>query len=141
MNTTKNKLLNIIGAAAIAGAGAFSSYSLEFPYVGMSMPSAYAATRYGVEKKDAKYENPAIIDYSKVMVESKYYKELIKLKENDTRRDRITNQLTNSVDKALMEAAAGGGYDIVVDKGDQGAEKYTDITASTIKKLQEKEKE
>ena len=140
MNTNKSKLLRIIGAGAIGIGSMFANYSEESPYLSIGMPTAYAATRYGIEKKDAKYINPASIKYSDVMVESKYYKEFISLKENDTRKENVLAKLANSVDEALTETAGNGGYDIVVDKGDKGSESYGDITASVIKKLKEKEK-
>ncbi|MBS3092884.1 hypothetical protein J4466_05705 [Candidatus Pacearchaeota archaeon] len=143
---SKKSLTNILTASAVGIGSVFGIYpSVSFddyrPRIEFdNMGKAEAVTRYGVEKKDAKYANPAYIEYSKALTESKYYKELIKLKENDTRRDRVLSQLLTSVNKALAESAAKGGYDIVVDKGDKGSDKYTDITAKVIKKLQENEK-
>ena len=143
---SRRSLANYLTAGAIGVGAVFGIYpSVSFDDYGPriqfdNMQKAEAATRYGVEKKDAKYANPAYIEYNKVLTESKYYKELTKLKENDTRKDRVLSQLINSVNKTLIESAAKGGYDIVVDKGDKGSDKYTDITAKVIKKLQENEK-
>ncbi|MBI2628670.1 hypothetical protein HYW74_01140 [Candidatus Pacearchaeota archaeon] len=145
---SRKSLANILTASAVGIGSVFGIYpSVSFdegsyrPRVQFdNMQKAEAVTRYGVEKKDAKYANPAYIEYSKALTESKYYKELTKLKENDTRKDRVLSQLLTSVNKALVESAAKGGYDIVVDKGDKGSDKYTDITAKVIKKLQENEK-
>ena len=75
-----------------------------------------------------------------MQVESKYYKELLKLKENDTRRDKVIAQLINSADNALMQTAAKNEYDFVCDEGDSSSEKYEDITAKVIKQMQENEK-